>query len=117
MKKADRVKIWEKYDKHCAYCGKLLDYPDMQVDHIIPRRGGRCPSAENMENMNPSCRQCNHYKRSHSLKRFRQLVRTLDKRVKAHYINKVAVDYGIIIEAKPWDGVFYFERCLKIKGN
>jgi len=110
MKKADRIKIWKKYRGRCAYCGQCIDYQDMQVDHIIPRRGGRYHAADAEENLNPSCRRCNHYKRSHSLERFRQLVQTLDSRVNGHYINKVALDYGIIEGVKPWDGVFYFER-------
>lgn len=29
-----RQKVYEKYDGHCAYCGKKLEYKDMQVDHI-----------------------------------------------------------------------------------
>ena len=29
-----RIKVWEKYNHHCAYCGCKLEYKDMQVDHI-----------------------------------------------------------------------------------
>ena len=43
MKKSDRIRVWNKYRQRCAYCGKLLEYKDMQVDHIIPRLGGRRP--------------------------------------------------------------------------
>lgn len=32
--KKDRLKIYEKYNGHCAYCGCELNYKDMQVDHI-----------------------------------------------------------------------------------
>lgn len=113
MKKSDRTLVYNKYGKRCAYCGKHLEYHEMQVDHLIPRMGGRRPSTEIYENWMPSCRRCNHYKRSYSLGNFRQLLRTLDQRVNAHYINKVAIDYGIIREVKPWNGVFYFEKYEK----
>ena len=82
----------------------------MQVDHLIPRLGGRRPSAEVPVNLMPSCRRCNHYKRSRSLKKFRRLLITLDRRIKANYVNKVAIDYGVIGKVVPWDGVFYFEK-------
>lgn len=31
-----RQQVYEKYGGHCAYCGKALEYKDMQVDHMIP---------------------------------------------------------------------------------
>lgn len=37
MKKEDRIKVWEKYGHHCAYCGKEIKFEDMQVDHFIPK--------------------------------------------------------------------------------
>jgi len=106
MKKDIREKVWKKYGKRCAYCGKSLKYTDLQVDHLIAKRTG---IAEHESNYMPSCRRCNHYKRAYSLKLFREMMETLHKRVADHYINKVAIDYGII-ELKPFDGKFYFER-------
>lgn len=35
--KEDRLKIYRKYDGHCAYCGKSIEYKDMQVDHLVPK--------------------------------------------------------------------------------
>lgn len=34
ISKATRLKVYEKYDGHCAYCGCTLELKDMQVDHI-----------------------------------------------------------------------------------
>ena len=112
MKVHDRIRVYNKYGKRCAYCGKSLEYKEMQVDHMIPRLRGRRPDSvvEVFENWMPSCRRCNHYKRTYSLERFREILKTLDQRINAHYINKVAVDYGVIREVVPWDGVFYFEK-------
>ena len=36
LNKTQREQIWNKYNKHCAYCGCELNYKDMQVDHIKP---------------------------------------------------------------------------------
>lgn len=109
MTKAERMQTYNKYGGHCAYCGKKIEYKDMQVDHIDPQRLYADKAiADRYENRNPSCRRCNHYKRAHSLETFREMLRTLHKRMRDIYINKVAEDYGII-KIKPWDGKFYFE--------
>lgn len=106
MKKEDREKIHRKYGKHCAYCGKKIAYKDMQVDHIKSKHNG---GSDDMSNLNPSCRRCNHYKRAKNLEGFRKYIKTLHKRIAENYIVKVGLDYGIV-ELKPFDGKFYFER-------
>ena len=109
--KKTRELVWRKYDMHCAYCGKELQYKEPQVDHI--RAHGR-RGTDDIDNYNPSCRRCNHYKRAHSLESFRHLMLTLHERILGNYINKVAIDYGIITVAK-FDGVFYFEKFVETK--
>ena len=39
IKKSDRIKAYEKYNGHCAYCGKEIEYKEMRIDHIRPHRG------------------------------------------------------------------------------
>lgn len=58
MNKEKRQLVYKKYDGHCAYCGKKIDYKDMQVDHIIPlcRYGGDKNAANRIENLCPLCR-------------------------------------------------------------
>ena len=111
MNKEKRQLVYKKYDGHCAYCGKKIDYKDMQVDHIIPlcRYSGDKNAANRIENLNPACRRCNHYKRAWTLEGFRDLMHTIHKRIQKIYICKVAKDYGVI-EIEPWDGKFYFEK-------
>jgi hypothetical protein len=125
MSKIDRVKIHEKYGGHCSYCGRVITIKEMQVDHLIPKRNryveatlnGDPSIKENWdfsktdgeENLMPSCRRCNHYKRAESLNRYRAMVDTIPERLKDNYIFKVALDYGII-EIKEWDAQFYFEK-------
>ena len=106
MAKSERQAVYDKFNGHCAYCGKQIEYKDMQVDHITPKRRG---GADDLSNYNPSCRRCNHYKRATSIERFRELLMTLHDRIRKQYLDKVAEDYGVI-EVKPWDGTFYFER-------
>ena len=40
MNKETRLKVYLMYDGHCAYCGKDIEYKDMQVDHIVPKNRG-----------------------------------------------------------------------------
>jgi len=116
MRKTLRVKIWNKYKQRCSYCGKHLLYHDMQVDHFIPLRSINRPpeylDAEEIngfDNLMPSCRRCNHYKRGYSLSEFRRLISTIHNRIADDYITKVAIDYGIVKFWK-WDNMFYFEK-------
>lgn len=117
MTKDKRLKVYTKYNGHCAYCGKEIAIKDMQVDHLVPQNGWYrdpkdAPSKEyieSLENLMPSCGRCNHYKRVSKLESFRVLMKTLHERTQKIYINKVAEDYGII-KIEPWDGKFYFER-------
>lgn len=61
ISKEKRLKIYNKYNGRCAYCGCKLEYKDMQVDHIIPQR--IAGSTNDLDNLMPTCRTCNHYKR------------------------------------------------------
>ena len=114
MNKKTRQQIHKKYNGHCAYCGKEINYKDMQVDHIRPKREWVEALVEDydincIENLNPSCRRCNHYKRSLNLEGFREYMKTIHERIEKNYINKVGIDYGVVT-IKPFDGIFYFER-------
>ncbi len=110
-----RKRVHFKYCGKCAYCGKDIEYKNMQVDHLVPKERFHVYAHDlryginDIENLMPSCRRCNHYKRVYILEEFRRLMTTLHERITEHYINKVAIDYGII-KLKPFDGKFYFEK-------
>ena len=36
INKKTREEVWEKYGRKCSYCGKDLEYKQLQVDHIKP---------------------------------------------------------------------------------
>ena len=105
--RVDRQKVYEKYNGHCAYCGKAIAIRDMQVDHILPKRNG---GTNDIDNLNPSCRLCNHYKRAADTETFRNdLLGGLIKRLMKIYIFRVALDYGMIT-INVWDKKFYYEK-------
>ena len=104
--KIDRERVYNKYNGHCAYCGKEIEYKDMQVDHLISKYHN---GDDEYNNLMPSCRSCNHYKRANSLEGFRRMLMTIQKRLFKIYIFKVAVDYKVI-DIKLFDGKFYFEK-------
>ena len=116
MRKELRERVWNKFDQHCSYCGNHIEYKDMQVDHLISQNREHSTSnpipievISSFENLMPSCRRCNHYKNTYSLEQFRTVMMTIQERIVKTYLAKVALDYGII-EIKPFDGIFYFER-------
>jgi len=117
MKKELRMKVYYKFGGHCSYCGKPIDYVDMHVDHYIPRRTNirNRSILDEFENLMPSCRSCNHYKRAWKPEDFRRVMKGLSEKIKKTYLARVAIDYGLL-QFKPFDGVFYFEKHNKLSG-
>lgn len=112
IRKKVREAVYQKYDGHCAYCGRKIAYKDMQVDHFQPLRAWGIEDAgtDDISNLMPSCRMCNHYKRANSLETFRRYIQEIPRKLRENYIYKVGVVYGNVMEyEKPI--VFYFERC------
>lgn len=125
--KIDRKAVYAKYNGHCSYCGKIIEYKDMQVDHIIPQRAFdttkpyrrkyknlkdeiEVMDVNDFNNLAPVCRRCNHYKRANTLETFRRYLLDMKHKVLDDtYLGKVAMDYGMV-EWKGWDGLFYFEK-------
>lgn len=107
MDKKIRLKVYDKFGGRCAYCGQEIEYKDMQVDHIEPKNLG---GSDDIDNLFPTCRLCNHYKRGDRLETFRNWkLGGLVDRLRNIYIFKVAEKYGMI-EVKGWDKMFYFEK-------
>ena len=112
--KKTRIEVYNKYNGHCAYCGKEIEYKDMQLDHMIPRQRERFKryteeEIECFENYMPSCRRCNHSKRSYSLENYRKFVEEIPRKLEErNYIYKVGLDYKLI-EPHKHKVIFYFE--------
>lgn len=108
--KAERIKIYKKYNGHCAYCGEKISEWDMQIDHLIPIHNG---GADDISNYMPSCRMCNFYKSTMSVEKFREQLSLIPGRLGDRtFIYKLANKYGLIQETeKPI--VFYYEKAAK----
>lgn len=112
LKKEVREAVYAKYNGRCAYCGREIKYKDMQVDHFIPKNGYSVKGSDDISNLMPSCRMCNHYKRANPLEIFRKFIQEIPRKLRDNYIYKVGVAYGNVIEnEKPI--VFYFEQIDK----
>ena len=125
ISKAMRQLVYDKYHGHCAYCGREIKMKDMQVDHIIPiahscygprdktedvRRMFEDESINGIDNLMPSCRACNFYKGIGDIEQFRQRIMSeLAHTCRQSFQTRLAIQYGMI-EYKPWDGKFYFEK-------
>ncbi len=109
ISKGKREAVYKKYGGHCAYCGREIAYRDMQVDHLLAKRGWDEPGSDDISNLMPACRMCNHYKRANTLETFRRYIAEIPRKLHNDYIYKVGVVYGNVIEnEKPI--VFYFEQ-------
>lgn len=106
LTKAERQQVYNKCDGHCAYCGCELEYKDMQVDHVESIRSG---GEDTLENMLPSCRSCNNYKRTLGLEGFRKYLEGVSRRLMRDSTPfQVAIRFGIVKHIKD-DVTFYFE--------
>lgn len=107
--KKTRYLIYQKTNGKCSYCGCDLELNKMQIDHIIPiDRWG----TNNLENLLPSCRQCNFYKSTMSIEGFRKMVETIISRLEKLFIFKLAIKYKLI-EVNNKKIVFEFEKCTE----
>lgn len=112
-----REKIFNKYAGHCAYCGCKLR-KGWHIDHLKPIKrntvGCDHPENDNVDNLMPSCPQCNINKHQMTLEQFRASVsKYLDS------LNKYSVQYQMVkkyglLEEKNIKVLFYFEICMYV---
>ena len=104
MNKKIREIVYAKYKGHCAYCGCELEMKDMQIDHIMPKcrnyeKWAKEIGTDDIDNLNPSCRMCNYYKRMDSLEGFRErLTDMLMRNVRRPFDYRLALKYGLVKE-------------------
>ncbi|WP_370768336.1 HNH endonuclease [Ruminococcus sp.] len=107
ISKSTRLKVYEKYNGHCAYCGCELALKEMQVDHI--QSVYWYDGANDIENYNPACRMCNFYKSTMSVEDFREQLGKILSRLEKVFIFRLAKKYDLIREIKE-PVIFYFEK-------
>lgn len=126
--KKQRQTVYEKYNGHCAYCGKRIEIKDMQIDHIIPQQNYEwvfknnlqdrilnflshltIDDLHNIDNLNPACRVCNKWKDTYHLELFRSEIQEQTKRLQLRSSNyRMAKLFGLIKETDI-KVKFYFE--------
>lgn len=107
-----REAVYSKCGGHCAYCGCEISIKEMQIDHLEPFYNG---GNDEIDNLLPSCRQCNFYKSTLSLEVYREYLKGMvDRLLKDSFIARMALKYGMISINK-WDCKFYFERQKEAK--
>lgn len=129
ISKRTRELVYAKYDGHCAYCGKKIDYKEMQVDHKVPlHRGDKdLPESfyyitdnygdlvygtDDFPNLMPACWQCNFRKGSMGLEHFHSEIRKQAKRLMETFQGRMSEQYGLI-EYNDTPITFYFENYDK----
>ena len=69
-KQNKRLRVYQRTQGRCAYCGGRL-YSDFTVDHIIPKsRGG----SSEIVNLVPACPECNRRKADRDLPDFLPII-------------------------------------------
>ena len=107
LKQRTRREIYESLGGHCAYCGCELQYKDMQLDHMVPLHVG---GADELSNMLPACRSCNHYKATLTVEKFRSAIERFPAVLMRDSVTfRNAVRFGIV-EIKQEPTRFYFEQ-------
>lgn len=106
----ERRIIYDKMGGRCAYCGRELAYDDMQVDHVEALRND---GIDDLSNMLPACRSCNHYKRGNSLEGWRRILEAIPKTLERDcYTYRQGVKFGLV-SPSPKKITFYFETLEK----
>ncbi|MEG0944376.1 MAG: HNH endonuclease signature motif containing protein [Angelakisella sp.] len=108
LSKTEREYIYGLFNGHCAYCGCEIAYKDMQVDHIVSLKHN--DGKDELENMLPACRSCNHYKSTLTVEHLRKCIEDMPRVLMRDSVTfKNAVRYGLVVQ-NPKPVVFYFER-------
>jgi len=106
--KEEREQIYNLFDGHCAYCGCEITLKQMQADHIMPLELG---GADDVSNLYPACRSCNHYKHTLTVEKFRAaLERMPNVLMRDNVTYRNAVRFGLIVHPQSPKIRFYFER-------
>lgn len=103
----NRRDIYNKYDGHCAYCGKKIEFDDMTIDHIVPTSKG---GANTLDNTIPSCQLCNNQKADKSIEEFRSFVEHITETLDEDKQYRLALRYKKVVPVKPNPVTFYFEN-------
>ena len=97
-----------RFEGHCAYCGKQIKYSEMEIDFLLPvKYGGKIE----IENLLPSCRVCNRYRKNRKLEQFRSSLELIPKTLtRDSGAYRIAKQYNIIQDVSKPSVQFWFEE-------
>lgn len=117
-KQERRLRVYEKFNHRCAYCGCGIDYYDFHIDHVNPKRRYKnkdhylsdIPKGSDEEsNLFPACASCNCCKTDRDLESFRNQILTRVHRLNESFGEyQIAKRFGLVLELEQ-KVVFYFE--------
>ena len=103
----DRIKIKNKFNGRCAYCGEILK-DRFHVDHIQSKRTGGLNVDDNYY---PACQSCNIRKSTLSIEQFRkEIKRDIIQLRRDSAKFRTLERFGLIFENKI-EIVFYYEKA------
>jgi 5-methylcytosine-specific restriction endonuclease McrA len=119
-KVALKIRLYNKTNGCCAYCGCELHNGNFQIDHIIPKRRGsnsqyhsnynKEKGSDNENNLIACCGSCNSSKSDLDLEDFRERVLDRIKRLNDYSTEyNIAKRFGLIKELDI-PIIFYFEK-------
>lgn len=111
--KTFRRQVLDKTSGRCAYCGCPLSLNKMQIDHVVPLHNG---GTNDIDNLLPSCRSCNHYKDTFSIELFRDNIERIPQALDgSSVLYRIAKRYGLVHEDRKKKVEFYFEKMKRRK--
>ena len=109
--KEERLTIFNKYNGHCAYCGREIKLNGFEVDHFEAlRRNDEWGGSDDIENKIPACMPCNRSKATFTIEVWREQLQNKIKslnRDSATY--RAAKRFGLVYETGAVIQ-FYYER-------
>ena len=99
LTRAERETVYNKYDGHCAYCGREIPFKGFNVDHLrsLYMYDYEDDEINSIDNLMPSCRSCNQYKATMDLEKFRHMLSGIPKRLARDISTyNIALRYGMI---------------------
>jgi len=101
-----REKVFYKTNGICYYCGENLSFGTFHMDHIIPKNKG---GTSDINNIVPSCSDCNLRKGDLTINEFRKKIKNLNNKPLIKFyckfinISPTKVLFAFEINPKPWD--------------
>lgn len=110
-KKEQRLKVFNKYNGHCSYCGESITLSKFEVDHLVPiLRGYKDRDVDTFENKMPACMSCNRAKKSYKLEDWRMIIEgKVNELNRDSGVYRIAKRFGLVQETNI-KIKFYFER-------